>query len=257
MDKLAEIIKYKRNEIEAQKRDIPIDITVSLERPVSRRPFRELFDKGAVLIAEIKPKSPSAGEIISIPPLTIADAYAKSDADALSVLTDKKYFGGDLDLLKAVRARVPQAVLRKDFIIDEYQVYETHLSGADAFLLIAAALDSAQLGDLITLGKTLRLDALVEVHDERDLEKAIESGADLIGINNRNLKTLETDLAVTERLAPRIPSEIPFISESGVETSEDVKRVRSCGARGILVGTSILRSGDYIEKISELKKALT
>lgn len=258
MNVLDEIIANKRQEIEALKAAVPLGSLKkeALAAARTRRKFRTLFDLGPVLIAEIKPKSPSAGELIAQSPLAVADLYAKSGADVISVLTDKKYFDGSLDLLKNVRERVHQAILRKDFIIDEYQVYETVLSGADAFLLIAASLDAASLSRLASLGKELDLGTLVEVHGEKELERALACGADVIGINNRNLKTLAVDLAVTERLAKHVPANRPFISESGIFSSEDVRRVRAAGARGILVGTSILQAADPLAKIDELKQAL-
>ena len=194
--------------------------------------------------------------LITEPPLLIADLYAKSSADVVSVLTDKKYFGGEIGLLRQVRSRVPQTILRKDFIIDEYQVYETLLAGADAFLLIANILKVDELIRLIALGKKLGLEALVEVHDKIDVEKVLAAGAEVIGINNRDLQTLQVDLAVTERLAPLISKKIPVISESGIESADHVRRVRKAGVRGILVGTSILQSDDPVEKIHELKQAL-
>jgi len=260
MSLLEEIVANKRKELQKLKQSIPLEIIINESELAKssrmRRPFATLFAHAPILIAEIKPKSPSAGQLIGESPLDIADMYAQSDADVISVLTDEKYFGGSSELLRDVRARVPQAVLRKDFIVDEYQVYETHVAGADAFLLIAAILDTDALADLISIGKALDLDALVEVHDEKDVESAISAGADVIGINNRDLKTLETNIEVTEKLAKLIPAEIPIIAESGIETADDVRRVRAAGVRGILVGTSILQSKDPLAKIKELKQAL-
>lgn len=197
------------------------------------------------------------GELITDSPLDIADLYAKSNADVISVLTDAKYFGGNIELLNKVRARVPQTILRKDFIIDEYQVYETFLLPADAYLLITSLLKESELAHLIKLGKSLGLDALVEVHDERDIAKALRAGARIIGINNRDLMTFNTDIAVTEQLMKNMPANTFVVSESGIATSKDVERMRKCGISGILVGTSVLLSRDPIKKINELKQALT
>lgn len=261
MNVLHEIVAAKRKEVEQLKRQFSFeDIKQKAElgyESFVKRPFRKLFDdtQKTVLIAEVKPRSPSEGELTSSP-LEIADMYAKSEADAISVLTDKKYFGGSLELLKQVRAKVPQTILRKDFILEPYQVYETVLSGADAFLLIAAVLSVKELRDLWLLGKSMNLDSLVEVHDEKDVQKALEAGADLIGINNRDLKSLKTDLAITEHLMKKMPQGTPVISESGIYTEADAKRVRACGVRGILVGTSILQSPNPLQKISELKNGL-
>ena len=258
MNVLDEIVANKRLEVEALKVLRPLE---DLQKEAEgfgevHRPFRRLFDRGSVLVAEIKPKSPSEGVLITKSPLLIADLYAKSSADVVSVLTDKKYFGGDIELLRQVRSRVPQTILRKDFIIDEYQVYETLLAGADAYLLIANTLNAEELSRLIALGKRLGLDALVEVHDEEDVRKALDAKAELIGINNRDLKTLEVDLATTERLIKLVPAETPAVSESGIETAADVRKVRGWGVRGILAGTAILQSPDPLGKIQELKQAL-
>jgi indole-3-glycerol phosphate synthase len=258
MNILDEIVATKRLEIEAQKR-VKSAATIEEEahsQVQTRRPFRALFEKGPVLIAEIKPKSPSAGELIPQSPFDVAELYAKSEADVISVLTDEKYFGGSASLLTSVRGLVPQTILRKEFIIDPYQIFEAAVIGADCFLLIASILPRETLASFIQLGASLRLDALVEAHDEADVEKALAARAQVIGINNRDLKSLKIDLATTEKLIGLIPPDIPVVSESGIETSDDVERVRAAGARGILVGTSILRSENPITQIAELKSAL-
>ncbi|MBI5456892.1 indole-3-glycerol phosphate synthase TrpC [Candidatus Kaiserbacteria bacterium] len=259
MSILDEIVATKRAEIEALAKETTIDemrsAALSHARQRTTRPFLSLFEK-PVLIAEIKPRSPSAGALIQSDPLALTESYAKSSADVISVLTDQKYFGGNLQLLKDVRGKVPQTILRKDFLVDPYQIYETTLSGADTYLLIAAALGTEALAHLIAFGASLGMDALVEVHDEKDLHKALEAGAKILGINNRDLKTFNVDLQTTETLMKKVPSSIPVVSESGIETADDVKRVRAAGVRGILVGTSILRSGDPLAKINELKAAL-
>ncbi|MCE9541200.1 indole-3-glycerol phosphate synthase TrpC [Candidatus Kaiserbacteria bacterium] len=254
MNILDDIVATKRAEVEDAKKRAPLETLVPRPRTSGRFVF--LFETGPVLIAEIKPKSPSEGALIERSPLDIADLYAKSGADVISVLTDSTYFGGSLALLEDVRAHVPQLLLRKDFIIDPYQVHETAASSADVFLLIASILQTDELRSLRELGESFGLDALIEVHDEADIEKALASGARVIGINNRDLTKMETDLATTERLAHMIPRSIPLVSESGIHQSGDVERVRKAGARGILVGTSILRSENPLEHISELKKSL-
>src|SRR3989344_1115595 len=255
---LDEIVAKKRLEIEAIKAARPLEVLQKEAESfkTERRSFRKLFDRGSVLIAEIKPKPPSEGMLIREPPLDIADLYAKSSADVFSVLSDKPYFGGEIEVRRRGKARVPQEIFRKDFIVDEYQVYETLLSGADAFLLIANVLSVEELGKLMALGQALGLDYLVEVHDEADVAKALETGAEIIGINNRNLKTLEVDIETTERLSHKLPSGTIFVSESGIETTADAERVRTWGACGILAGTSILRSPDPLKKIQELKNTL-
>lgn len=266
MTVLDEIVTNKRLEIEAQKQAVSLEsmAAAAYETSKERRPFRALFDETSVLIAEVKPKSPSAGQLIpsqkyghGVSIFEVAELYAKGEADVISVLTDEKYFGGSLSLLSSVRSSVPQTVLRKEFIIDPYQIFESAAAGADAMLLIAAILSRETLATFIQLGAGLGIDSLVEVHDEEDVEKALSARATVIGINNRDLRTLKVDLANTERLAGKIPVTIPVVSESGIETADDVRRVRAAGARGILVGTSILRSPDPVGKISEFKSALS
>jgi indole-3-glycerol phosphate synthase len=209
--------------------------------------------EGVALIAEIKKASPSAGIICpDFDPIRIARQYVGAGAAALSVLTDEQYFQGKLDYLRQVRDVVPVPLLRKDFIIDELQIYEAVAGGADAVLLIAALLDDAQLRDYRGLAQHLNLAALVEVHDESELERALNTGATIIGINNRDLKTFRVDLATTERLAARIPAEWTAVAESGIQTRADVDRVAGAGARAILVGESLMRSGNIGDKVKEL-----
>lgn len=256
---LDEIVAAKRLEVaEAKERVSLASLQEAARTAGGRRSFEALFENGGtVLIAEIKPKSPSAGVLIERSPIAIAEIYAKSIADVISVLTDNAYFGGSLQLLKDIRGRVPQAILRKDFIIDTYQIYESRAAGADAILLIAAILTDAQLREFLTLAGSLGLDALVEVHDEAELKRAVASGARVIGINNRDLTTMVVDLATSERLVPHVPDGTFIVSESGIETAEDAKHLRSLGVQGILVGTSVLRSADPLAHIADLKHALT
>lgn len=262
MNILNKIVITKRKEIEIAKKMVTLNSLIEkipfFLKTHKARSFKNLFSdtKKGVLIAEIKPRSPSSGILIQNSPLEIADLYAKSKADIISVLTDKQYFGGSLDLLEKVRPRVPQPLLRKDFIIDKYQVYETLLAGADAYLLIAAILSENELVELIALGKSLKLETLVEVHSANDIEKALRAGAEIIGINNRDLETLEITLDTTEHLIKYIPKEIPVVSESGIKTAKDVLRLKRCGIKGILVGTSILLSDSPLDKIIELKNVL-
>jgi indole-3-glycerol phosphate synthase len=213
------------------------------------------------LIAEIKKASPSAGVIsFHFDPVEIARQYEAAGASALSVLTDEKFFQGKLDYLRQVRETVRLPLLRKDFIIDELQVYEAVAGGADAILLIVAILDDAQLKDYRALAEHLKLAALVEVHDETELNRALSSGAGIIGINNRDLKTFRVDLATTVRLSSQIrgsggdaaPTPVPrriIVAESGINTRADVERL---GTDAILVGESLMRSGNIAGKVKEL-----
>lgn len=219
------------------------------------RPFRTGLQRGneIAIIAEVKKGSPSAGIIAEeFNPLSQAREYARGGAHALSVLTDEKYFYGHIAYLKQIREQVDLPLLRKDFILHELQVYESVVAGADAILLIVASLDHAALHRLYDLAKTCQLDVLVEVHDFPEMERALELGADMIGINNRNLKTFQVDLATTEALAEEIPSETVAISESGIRSAEDVRRLRACGINAVLVGEVLMRAKNVPEKLAEL-----
>lgn len=212
------------------------------------------------LIAEIKKASPSAGVICpNFDPVRIAREYEAAGASCLSVLTDEKFFQGSLEYLKQVRTAVGLPLLRKDFIIDERQILQAIEWGADAILLIVAILSDAQLQALHALAAGAGLAVLVEVHDQAELERALAVGAELIGINNRNLKTFEVDLATTERLAARVRSVVPspgfpplLVAESGIHARQDVERVAKCGAQAMLVGESLMKHGDIRAKVREL-----
>jgi|SRR5271157_1581492 len=208
---------------------------------------------GMALIAEIKKASPSAGVICAdFDPARIAREFEAAGASCLSVLTDERFFQGSLDHLRQVRAAVPLPLLRKDFIIDERQILESAENGADAILLIVRILTDAQLKHFHDLAAAAGLAALVEAHDERELERALAVGADLIGINNRNLDTFIVDLGVTERLAAGAKGKF-IVAESGLHTRADVERVRRAGARAILVGESLMRDiGGIAAKVAQL-----
>lgn len=195
------------------------------------------------LIAEIKKASPSAGVIVeSFDPLAIARNYARAGVDAISVVTDERFFQGHLDYLKLIRDAVPQPLLRKDFILDPVQIMESAAAGADAILLIVAALEQEQLVGLLETAALYQLDALVEVHTLAELDRALETDARIIGINNRNLATFEVDLAVTEKLSEEIPKEIVLVSESGIKTAEDLARIKACGVDAVLIGEALMRA---------------
>jgi len=219
------------------------------------------------LIAEVKKASPSAGVICQdFDPVRLAKEYEAAGASCLSVLTDGKFFQGALDHLRQIRAAVKLPLLRKDFMIDERQILEAIEWGADAILLIVAILDDAQLERFHALAAEADLAALVEVHDEAELERALAAGANLIGVNNRDLKTFKVDLATTERLAMRLKSSAGvspapnrrdacatlLVTESGIHTRADVERLKQCGANAILVGESLMKHGDIKSKVREL-----
>lgn len=197
------------------------------------------------LLAEVKRRSPSAGAIRpGADPAAIAALYEEGGAAALSVLTDERYFGGSLDALRAVRAAVSLPVIRKDFVIDPVQVWEARAAGADAVLLIARILEGTRLSELHAEAREAGLDVLVEVHDEDELGRALEAGATLVGVNNRDLRTFRTDLALTHLLAPRVPAGVTLVAESGIRDAADVVALGAAGVDAVLVGESLMRQDD-------------
>lgn len=224
---------------------------VPFEQSVRRAP-------AARIIAELKRKSPSKGFIdrdLDVP--QTAKDYAAGGAAALSVLTEGPHFAGSLDDLSRARQGCKLPLLRKDFVVDEYQLVEARVNGASAILLIVAALDDTQLRDFLKLARELTLDALVEVHDSAELNRALDSGAGMIGINNRDLKTFQVDLETTGRLAPTAArAGALVVAESGIQTPDDVKRLAASGAEAFLVGESLLLAGDRAEAVRALTGAL-
>lgn len=248
---LAEICAGKREHVAACRLERPLHaVEAALSGAPAPRGFirvlRDRVDAGrAGLIAEIKRSSPSRGLIrADFHPPTLARAYDAGGAACLSVLTDSPYFGGEIEHLVAARASVGLPVLRKDFILDPYQVVEARAAGADAVLLIMAALDDTQAAGLETVAHGLGMDVLVEVHDEAELERALALRSPLIGINNRDLKTLVVDLATTERLAPMVPADRLLVCESGIASPGDLDRMGESGVRCFLVGESLMRQAD-------------
>jgi indole-3-glycerol phosphate synthase len=230
--------------VAAAKAERPLDEVIAAARraPRPRRFGAALRRKGISLIAEVKRQSPSKGLIrASFHPERIARAYEAHGARAISVLTDERYFGGSLDVLRRVRRAVRLPVLRKDFIIDRYQLYEARAAGADAVLLIAEALPPKRLAALLAQAGDIGLECLVEAHSVRQVKKAVAGDAMLIGINNRDLRTFETDLETTRRLAGHVPRDRVLVSESAILTHADVRRVASWGADAVLVGEALMR----------------
>jgi indole-3-glycerol phosphate synthase len=241
------IVAKKRQEVDrlrSQGITLPHDF---LDRKIDApRGFRRalMMYPGVAVIAEVKKASPSKGVICAdFQPVDIATNYHKNGAQAISVLTDVEFFQGSLLYLMQVREAVPLPILRKDFIIDELQIKEAHLHGADAILLIAAILDLRQMKDYQAQAAECRMDVLVEVHDEWETEQALLAGSELIGINNRNLKTFSVDLQTTFRLKKLIPPEIPVVSESGLKTVEDFRRLKKEGVKAALIGETLMRAG--------------
>lgn len=205
------------------------------------------------LIAEIKKASPSRGIIRKdFNALEIAKIYFESGAAALSVLTEEKYFLGKLSYIRDIQASINIPILRKDFIIDEAQIYESFRSRASAILLIVAILNKKKLQDLIKMAKRLDLDPIVEIHNEGELEIALESGADIIGVNNRDLDTFQIDLNLSRQLIPKMPKDIITVVESGIKNHEDIKEFRDMGVNAVLIGETFMRSDDIPSKIAEI-----
>lgn len=261
---LDEILKAKEQELERSQLYFPIE---DLKRKIAeRRPPKDFFDAlmakqrkdGGIdeirIIAEVKQASPSKGLLVKGPfyPFEVAKLYRLGGAAAVSVITEEKFFKGRLDFLPAIsQLNIP--VLRKDFLLSEYQVYESRANGADALLLIVALLDKARLKGLIELTESLGMCALVEVHDEAELATAIDAGATLIGVNNRDLKTFKTDINTTIRLAPLVPSDRLLVSESGINTHEEIKTLMAAGVGAFLIGEALIREENIIKKLKELR----
>ena len=265
MNILDTIVDQKRREVALLGSVLPTakDLREAMERRGDRRDFEAALRHPRVgkvgLIAEVKKASPSAGVIrADFDPVKIAKQYESGGASCLSVLTDRNFFQGSLEYLKAIRQNVQLPLLRKDFIIDERQILEAITYGADAILLIVAILDDARLKRFQSMAQEAGLAALVEVHDEEELDRALKADARLLGVNNRNLKTFKVDLATTERLAARISSvagglgDRLLVAESGIYKVADVERLQQCGAGAILVGESLMRHADIPAKVREL-----
>lgn len=218
-----------------------------------RDPMPHLRTPGSSVIAEVKRRSPSKGDLAEIPdPAALAAEYAAGGAAAISVLTEERRFGGSLADLRSVRAAVDTPLLRKDFVVTEYQVVEARAAGADLVLLIAAALDDDQLRRLHDLAGELGLTVLLEVHDEAETERAVALGTELVGVNARNLKTLAVDPDTFGRLAPQVPADRVLVAESGISGPVDVKRFVGEGARAVLVGEALVRDGSPRETVAAM-----
>jgi indole-3-glycerol phosphate synthase len=255
---LEEIVAAKRDVVRRRRSEVPLSELVAraAAAPAPRDLLAALAQPGFSVIAEIKRRSPAKGDLRGeLDPAAVARSYEQGGASALSVLTDEQYFrGSDADLVAARQAiRLP--VLRKDFTIDPYQVYEARALGADAILLIVRALSGAQLTELLALADELSLTALVEVHDEAELDRAASVGAQLIGVNNRNLDTLAVDLQTSLRLRPRIPAGAIAISESGISTPEQAGELARAGYQGVLVGEALVTAGDPVAALRALREA--
>lgn len=251
-DILDEILEAKRDEVEHRKADATLDEVKKMARAAEPGGFREALGGGGIdLIAEIKPKAPSSGRLTDLPPERIAWVYQEEEAvSCVSVLTDEPYFGMTMDDFRRVRGVLEKPVLRKEFIIDPFQIYESAMAGADAILLIASVLSSSTLEEFRSLSRELELRPLVEIHSREEYD-ALPFEPELLGINNRTLEgDFSTDLSVTENLAPELPEETTLISESGIHAHEDILRLERCEpVDAVLVGTSLLQDSEDPETV--------
>ena len=258
-DILDKIVAVKREEVAAavMQKSLAV-VRADAESRVLTRDFEgamraKIAAGQAAVIAEIKKASPSKGVLrADFIPADIAQSYAEHGAACLSVLTDKQFFQGSVDFLKQARASCDLPVLRKDFMIDTYQVYEARARGADAILLIAACLDDAQMAEMEAVARSLDMAVLVEVHDKAELERALKLKTRLVGINNRNLKTFEVSLQTTLDMLPDVPADRLLVTESGIQTPEDVLRMREAKVNAFLVGEAFMRSSEPGEALSKL-----
>lgn len=244
---LDKILARKEEEIVERQAKTPLARLMSGAKTACtpRDMLAALQKETVALIAEVKKASPSKGVLIEdFDPVALGTTYATHGAAAISVLTDEDFFQGHLDYMTVVRGQVNVPVLRKDFIIDPYQVYEGRVAQADAILLIVAALEDAQLAELYDLITELGMTPLVEVHDEAELERALKINAQLIGVNNRDLKTFEVDLNTTARLAALVPDDVVLVAESGIRNAQDVHQMGELGAHAVLVGESLVKAAD-------------
>lgn len=252
---LNRIVAKKREEVEQRKKSLPVS---TLKKRLTRRKnpldFASALSGDRIrLIAEVKRASPSRGLLCpNFDPVALAKAYAQGGATAISVLTEINYFQGSLDHLTAIREEVKLPLLRKDFIFDRYQIYESAAYGADALLLIVAILSQEQLEELLSLSHRLGLSCLVEVHNEAEVETALLSGAKIIGINNRDLNTFTVDINITRRLRPLIPPERIVVSESGISRREDIAKLKGWGVNAVLMGETLITAKDIPAKMKEL-----
>lgn len=255
---LSRIIEDKRRVVEEAKKTVTQD---ELARRAGAVYLKSQFKKSISrphhinLIAELKKASPSKGIIRGdFNPVKIAITYEANGASALSVLTDERFFEGKLEYIKKIRESVSIPILRKDFIIDEYQIYETVVGGADAILLIAEILSAAELAGFHGIAKDLGLDVLVEVHNEENVEKALGANAEIIGINNRDLHTFRVELATAQRLIRLIPKDKVTVAESGIKTCEDVMFLKSLGLNSVLIGEAFMEADDIAAKMREIMR---
>ncbi len=252
---LDKIVATKKEEVARMRSEEPLSELKEMLRDIPQaRGFKKAITALPYsIIAEVKGRSPSKGTLKkNLDPFAIADLYEGNGAAAISVLTDEEFFAGSRAYLAGIRDRVSLPLLRKDFIIDPYQIYETPLIGGDALLLIAAILEAAELHDYIRLAQSLGLDPLVEAHTSEELDKAVAAGAEIIGINNRDLKTFTIDLDTTIKLAPSVPRDRIVVSESGISSRADIDSLMKVGIHAFLIGEALMTAPDIPGKLKEL-----
>ena len=261
MNYLETILKEKKDFVEQRKKILPQEkLIYKIKSLPSKSRFKDILGRpGMHLIAEIKRTSPSRGDLrpdLNI--VDIANIYEQGGIELMSVLTDEKFFRGSIDDLAKVKQNTKLSILRKDFIIDSYQIHEAKAYGADAILLIAKILTTSQLKEFLEISKNINLDTVVEVHNENELGKILESNPDvkIIGINHRNLEDFSIDLKITEKLLPKIPKGKIVIAESGIESVLDIREFKRLGVKGILVGESLMREKDIRKKLNEFINAI-
>ncbi|MDA2931123.1 indole-3-glycerol phosphate synthase TrpC [Acidobacteria bacterium AH-259-O06] len=255
---LAEIVAFKKRELMDTKRQLPLDDLLRQVPDLSPPSFNAAITQAGInIIAEIKYKSPSHGSFAcQLPPGDLAKVYSESGAVALSVLTEKNYFAGDLQFLEEIHKELPELpLLRKDFIVDRYQIAEARIKGASAYLLIVSCLSGEELCSLISYGRDFQLDALVEVHDPFELERAMRNNARIIGVNNRNLRTFEVDIDTSFDVAKRMEGEENYIlvSESGINEHAQIAELQDAGFSAFLIGSTLMDSPDPGKKLRQLK----
>ena len=244
-DILQNIVETKKNEVVSLRGDVKLFREKINGNPPALDFKNAISGENLSVIAEIKKASPSAGIISEdFNPLKIASAYRKGGADAVSVLTDRTYLKGDIAIIPLVRKTLINIpILRKDFIIDSSQIFEARAYGADSFLLIAGILSDSQMQDFIALGRSLGMEPLVEIHDEEELSKSLHAGAEIIGVNNRNLRNFEVSIRISEKLISAIPPHVTAVSESGIKCPKDTRHLFHIGFNAVLVGEALMRSG--------------
>lgn len=258
---LDQLAAHARERVQRAKEKLPLKEIIQQAEACPPSPYdfeQAMAQEDLSIIAEVKKASPSKGVISAdFPYLDIAQAYQEGEVSALSVLTEDKYFLGSNDIFTAIRQQVQLPMLRKDFTVDAYQIYESKLLGADAVLIICSLLDQdlGRLKDYLALCQDLSLAALVEAHDEEEIELAMEAGARMIGVNNRNLKDFSVDFNHAKELKKQVPEDLLFIAESGVRTASDVQAVAQMGADGVLIGEALMRAEDISQQVQAFKEA--